>query len=174
MGPLQQGHLDGLCGVYAVINAVNIVQGPLRKPANRALFETCLQYLASRRCLIQRMTGYGTDGSELNQLLKIVQQHYPLHCSTPFRQRRTLKFEQYWQECHEFLRVPQSIILVNLKGYHQHWTLIERMTETTLYLHDSSGLKYLSKRNCQLTGKRPLRPHLLNPQHTYFLRGITL
>ena len=174
MEPLQQGQLDCLCGIYAVINAVNVVHGPLRKSANRALFATCLQYLASRRCLIARMTGDGTDGVELNQLLKIAQQQYPLHCSTPFRQRRNVDFEQYWQACFEFLRKPKCIILLNLKGYHQHWTLIERMTETTLYLHDSSGLKYLNKRNCQLTGKRPLRPHLLNPQHTYFLRSMPL
>lgn len=173
MKPLQQGQLDGLCGIYAVINAVNYVHGALRKPANTALFEACLQYLSSRRCLIERITGYGTEGNELNHLLKIANQYYPLGYSTPFRQRRTIDFEDYWQHCQQFLQQSHSIILINLSGSYAHWTLIERMTHSTLYLRDSSGLKYIHKRHCQLPGLLPHRTHVLDPKHTYFLRSIT-
>lgn len=175
MVPLQQGDLDAFCGIYAVINAVNYLHGPLRQPNHLHLFELSLRYLAPKRCLIERAVGYGTMIHEIAGLLKLADQHYPIIRRKPFQQQSTIDLDAFWQQCQQFLAQPHTIILTPLSGTHTHWTLIHRMNNHTLFLWDSSHLKHLAKQHCQMAGHTPLiRRHILSATQTYFLRRAVM
>jgi hypothetical protein len=59
-----QGDLDGLCGVYAAVNAVDCLCGPLAKADAQRLFKTILQHLETKTSLAQRCT----DGLTLTEM----------------------------------------------------------------------------------------------------------
>ena len=54
--PYQQGDLDGLCGVYALVNAVDYLCGPLSHRKARQLFQQILTHLEARAPLASRCT----------------------------------------------------------------------------------------------------------------------
>lgn len=169
--PLQQGQLDSLCGVYAVLNAVNYLHGPLRQTRLKLLFELSLRQLATQRGVIERMIRYGTIGRDLSGLLQLVNQHYRIDRRKPFHLQPTIEWERFWFQCRQFLRHPHTIILIAIGGTHEHWTLVYRMSAHTLYLYDSCQMKRLAKRHCQMAHE-PLqtKAHHIYPTHTYFLR----
>ncbi len=171
MSPLQQGYLDCLCGVYAVINAVNYLHGPLRKARVSQLFELCLRQLATKRCVIERIIRYGTIGQDISGLLILANQHYRLVRSKPFHRQARIELEAFWRHCQQFLRQPHTLILMAIGGTHAHWTWVYRITDTRMLLFDSAQLKHLSKRHCQMANDDPLvKRHYFYPSHTYFLR----
>ncbi len=171
MSPLQQGQLDGLCGVYAVLNAVNYLHGPLRQARLKQLFEQFLRQLATKRCVIERIIRYGTIGQDISGLLQLANQHYTVERRKPFHLQPTIEFEGFWVQCQQFLRHPHTIILIAIGGTHEHWTLVYRMTANTLYLYDSCQLKTLAKKHCQMAHEGyQTKPHHIYPTHTYFLR----
>ena len=171
MTPLQQGDLDNFCGIYAVINAVNYLHGPLRRPNKQYLFELSLHYLAPKRCLIERAVGYGTVLNEIGGLLKLIDPYYPLIRRKPFQRQPHIELDAFWLQCQQFLAQPHTLILTALGGVHDHWTLIYRINETRMFFWDSAHLKYLAKKHCQMATHTPvIRQHIIYATHTYFLR----
>ncbi len=175
ISPLQQGQLDHLCGVYAVINAVNYVLGPLRKPQLHNLFADCLQHLNHNSALLDRITTTEISSARMKGLLTLVRQTYDLEVLTPFRRQTALGYEQFWSQCQAFFdaedaRDVPGVILVRLGGGYPHWSLIQEMTEQRLSLFDSSGLKTVYKRHGQLATSHPQRPHQFYPKDTAFIR----
>ena len=54
--PYQQGSLDGLCGIYALVNAVDFLCGPLSSLQARTLFRQILLHIESKGSLADRCT----------------------------------------------------------------------------------------------------------------------
>ena len=174
MQPFKQGDLDGFCGIYAVINAVHYVSGPLSPSQTAKLFRLFLEYLEPKYSLLERADGYGVLLNELSGMLNVATQHYPIHRSKPFHKEPTISLGQYWTQCQQFLVEPDSIILISIEGQHSHWTLVQQMTDTMMYLFDSSNLRQLGKRYCQMSCTDLNKPHYLYATHTYFIRRKTM
>ncbi|MBV5331876.1 hypothetical protein JZU69_05865, partial [bacterium] len=56
-----------------------------------------------------------------------------------------------------------------LKGYHEHWTVIDSITNRSIMLYDSAHIKRLPRSACTTVYTTESRMHLLLPAQTYFL-----
>jgi hypothetical protein len=64
---------------------------------------------------------------------------------------------------------PGRAIVLGLQGYHDHWTVIEKITSRSILLYDSSLIKRLPRDRCTTVYATGQRKHLLLPAQTYFL-----
>jgi hypothetical protein len=168
--PYQQGSLDGLCGVYALVNAVDFLCGPLSSLQARTLFKQILLHLESKGSLAERCTE-GIVINELAGILKfVVCKHYPIKRFKPFHQQPGVSQQRYLQTLSDFLKQPNTIVLLCLEGYYQHWTLIREITDTKLVAYDSSGIHYVLQSSCSMKNDRVERRHWLLPAQTYLLK----
>jgi hypothetical protein len=76
----------------------------------------------------------------------------------------------FWHSMQDFLdgTTGRSIIL-GLQGYHDHWTVIESITDRSILLYDSALIKRLPRYRCTTSYTTETRKHLLLPAQTYFL-----
>lgn len=168
--PYRQGQLDGLCGVYAMVNAVDVLCGPISKRHAKALFLDILRFLESRGPLAERCT-QGIVIHDMAAILNyVVCQQYPIQRSKPFHHRPHVDKQQYLATLAQFLQQPQTIVFAGLEGYLNHWTLIEGITDKTLKTYDSDGIRFLLQRSCSMLHDDEPKLHWLMPTHTYLLK----
>ena len=180
--PFQQGHLDGLCGVYALVNAVHLLCGLTHEQA-QALFLACLSTLDQRGSLARHCVA-GLSIHDMTLILKrVICNGYPIVRSKPFHRQPHVDEHLFLQAITEFLEHPHTVVLTSIGGLHDHWTLFSRITPHTIQLYDSGGLNYLLTRSCScgsgnnsssssIKTDKPKR-HQLLPTHTYFLQRRT-
>ena len=60
-------------------------------------------------------------------------------------------------------------VILGLNGYHDHWTVIETITDRSILLYDSASIKRLPRSSCTTFYTNGRRKHLLLPAQTYFL-----
>lgn len=172
--PYQQGDLDGLCGVYALINAVDYLCGPLSRSQARRLFKQILVHLETKAPLASRCT-HGIVINDIAGILKyIVCKQYPIQRFKPFHRQPGVNKQLYLQTLTEFLQQPNSIVFLALEGYHGHWTLVYRITDKKLLIYDSSEIRYVLLRSCSMISDRIEKRHWLMPAHTYLLKAADL
>ena len=70
MSPYEQGGLDGLCGVYSIINAARIVNGFNDEVCQEIFFEI-IQYLDSKTSL-SKLVIHGLDINLIGQVMNNV------------------------------------------------------------------------------------------------------
>lgn len=169
-GPYRQGELDGLCGIYALVNAVDYLCGPLTKRKARKLFEQVLTHLESRGPLTPRCT-WGTTIHEIGGVLKyVICTQYPIKRYKPFHKQSIVSHEVYIRTLSDFLAQPNTIVFLILYGHFNHWTLVKRITKKTLMTHDSSEIHYVLRSSCAMISDETKALHWLIPTHTYFLK----
>jgi len=62
---------------------------------------------------------------------------------------------------------PGRAIILGLNGFHDHWTVIKRISSKSIFLYDSDRIPRLARSQCTTAKRR--RKHLLLPAQTYFL-----
>lgn len=168
--PFQQGDLDGLCGVYALVNAVNYLCGPLSNREARQLFKQILAYLEGKAPLASRCSN-GIVINEVAGILKtVICKQYPIQRFKPFHRLPGVNKQRYIQTLSEFLDEPNSIVFLALEGHHGHWTLVYRITGKRLLIYDSGAIRYVLIQSCSMVSDRAEKRHWLMPAHTYLLR----
>jgi hypothetical protein len=76
----------------------------------------------------------------------------------------------FWHSIQNFLDgTPGRSIILGLQGYHDHWTVIESITNRSIMLYDSALIKRLPRFRCTTSYTTEKRKHLLLPAQTYFL-----
>jgi hypothetical protein len=171
--PFQQGRLDGLCGVYALINAVHMLCGPLSKRHAQSLLRDILSFLESRGPLAVRCVE-GIVIHDVAAILKhVICVRYPIVRSKPFHRRPNVDKAIYLQTLAEFLTAERTIVFSGIDGQYSHWTLIHKITEQTLQLYDSDGMRFLLKSRCSMVNDVDTQRHRLLPTHTYLLQRNT-
>lgn len=159
----QQGDLDGLCGMYSLVNATNQLRGPFTEDQSTELLKELASTLDQQWSLFEAML-YGINGYQLTHLINhVLIPRYQLLCKKPFHRQPTACAELVWTAMMEWTRTGGLIIL----GTEEHWTVIEKATRNTLHLRDSSCMKWLRKRDALLHIKPSKR---LRPQHLYFIK----
>jgi len=172
--PYQQGSLDCLCGVYAMVNSVKYLRGIGNYTSYQKLITKILCHLKSngRVPLLVRLTNDGTWLSEIASVYKqVIGPQYNIKRAKPYHHNPETTIEHFIRHCQGFLQQypDKSIILMGIGGAHEHWTLVYAITDTRLLLHDSSNLKYLGRSYCCLPTDKVQNTHILYPTHTYFL-----
>ena len=167
--PFQQGGLDSLCGLYSIINAERFINHSSDEETQK-LFDSLIHYLA-RRGLLTKFLISGIIHTEMLVILKkVVGKKRISNVQIPFRGVYNPDLTTFWKSMQSFLDgTPGRAIILGLQGYHDHWTVIEKITNRSILLYDSSLIKRLPRSRCTTVYATWQRKHLLLPAQTYFL-----
>jgi hypothetical protein len=165
----EQGELDSLCGVYSLVNADQIINSTA-KESPQELFNSIIKYLDKEGMLADILTE-GMNFKTIKMILKeVIGERIP-NAELPFVGVSNPDLNSFWEEIINFLNSKnrKRAVLLGIGGKHDHWTLIESITEKRIRLLDSIGLKRLDRRYCTTAYECGLRKHVLYPAQTYFL-----
>lgn len=167
--PFQQGGLDSLCGLYSVVNAERIINRSSDQEAQQ-LFDGLIDFLARRRLLSNLLVGGILHNQMLMILDRVVGNQRISRVDIPWRGMPTPDLGTFWRSMQSFLDGTRGrTIILGLQGYHEHWTVIESMTDRSIFLYDSSLIKRLPRSRCTTGYTWGKRKHQLLPAQTYFL-----
>ena len=172
--PFQQGGLDSLCGLYSIINAERIINRS-SDDDTQILFDGLIHYL-SRRGLLSKFLIGGIIHTQMLVILKnVVGKKRIANVEIPWRGVQNPDLTAFWKSMQNFLDgTPGRAIILGLQGYHDHWTVIESITNRSILLYDSSLIKRLARSQCTTVYATWRRKHLLLPAQTYFLSNEIL
>jgi hypothetical protein len=177
----RQGSLDCLCGVYAVLNATEIVIGKFmmttkrnkRKSQKRVLFNDLVSYLSNKNklevALTKGINKIDTRGGLLDIAVKSVKNNQKL---TMKKQRafdtdlETL--DQYWEKLTRHLMQDKTAVIIVISGRLEHWTCVKAVTNELLVFSDSAGVQFIPRQKC-IIGREEKGMYTLWPSMTYLL-----
>jgi hypothetical protein len=166
--PFQQGGLDSLCGLYSIINAERIINNSSDEQAQR-LFNDLIHYLSRKHLLANLLIG-GVIHKQMLLILDQVIGDRIANVQIPWRGVPNPELTTFWKSLQWFLDgTPGRAIILGLQGFHDHWTVIESITERSIFLYDSALIKRLPRSRCTTVYATWKRKHLLLPAQTYFL-----
>ncbi len=167
--PFQQGGLDSLCGLYSIINAERFINHSTDEETQQ-LFDDLIHYL-SRRGLLTRFLIGGIIHTEMLVILnKVVGKKRISNVEIPWRGVPNPDLTTFWKSMQNFLDGTSGrAIILGLQGYHDHWTVIEGITNRSIKLYDSALIQRLPRSSCTTVYTTETRKHLLLPAQTYFL-----
>jgi hypothetical protein len=166
MHVFRQGDLDGLCGVYSIVNAARVV-ARLGPEESAQLFERLVRQVGTA-ARVAKGVGRGLMDRLLREAAGDV-----LTCRTPFRRARQVPLQLFWSEVGSFLAQPPGragavILCLDTPGW-SHWTTVVALTERQARLVDSDGRRALDRRRCTTGRMTAARPYAIRPTYTYFL-----
>jgi hypothetical protein len=172
--PFQQGGLDSLCGLYSIINAERFINHS-KDDETQQLFDDLIHFLARRKLLSKLLIG-GIIHTEMLLILdKVVGKQRIANVYVPWRGVPNPDLTTFWKSIQFFLDgTPRRAIILGLKGYHDHWTVIESITNRSIKLYDSALIQRLARSSCTTVYATWKRKHLLLPAQTYFLSNEVL
>lgn len=161
--PFRQGGLDGLCGLYSVINSIKTV---CKNGITTDEYEQLTQHLA-RSVINAKFKDYfidGMDATHIDKMLKAAKKRLMHRPSTPNKEGKVcrnkgFRFSYKKIVCRSYKEFKSTIkkhfdqskserkygksIIIGVHGKMMHWTSIWSMTEAGVNLCDSGGLKRL-------------------------------
>jgi hypothetical protein len=148
----RQGDLDGLCGVYAAVNALRHILH-LRDEQCRRLFEKLIKALEQDCPRVHERLLWGMGIRQLRRLVAVAGGCRLKGQSLSFDVRplrlngeqRTLPY--LWAALNEEVG-SNCVAIVGLSGVDDHWCVVYRVTPKTLHLLDSSGQTRISRSRC--------------------------
>src|SRR3954464_9696269 len=167
----RQGQLDGLCGVYALINSLRLLCPRLDEEACEAAFYALIRARTRQTTSPLAVISHGLSRRELVQLIDPWQRFVAKKFGVILTVER-LKVPEptlggLWQGLCRALD-GQSVAIIGLDGAERHWTVAYAATERTLRLADSTGMRVLLRAQCTV-GRTSLR-YQLRPSEVLVVR----
>lgn len=153
--PYRQGDLDGLCGLYVIVNAFAALCPELDNDVCEDLFRALVQALPKAVPSPLAVVYRGMGGGDLRRLLMAAQSHVAKTVDISIEVRELPRFRtapalgEVWARLRAELKADQVAIL-GLTGGHDHWTLAVSATERALKLLDSGDRTLLLRSRCTL------------------------
>jgi len=168
--PFRQGSLDGLCGLYSVINAAKLVHGNQRFPS-RAIFKDSLRHLAEAHDLTDIVVN-GMPRLTLSNVLKVAARRVPLSRAWPFHGKKRPMLTEVWSalEGHVCEAKGRTAIIVFGGAKWGHWTVVRAVTPLKLVLFDSRGRSHLNRAICTTGEPTKARPVTIEAASTCLLK----
>lgn len=172
----QQGSLDGLCGIYSIVNSVALMIGTkINDGYRRRVFIRLTNLLEDGRP-IGEIIHDGIGFRKLGELFDVAKKDVEYHHHISLNRRVAChsdpdNFDEFWEllESNIDLQNGKTAIL-GMSGTYDHWTTIREITKKSIMLQDSSGLHRLNKARCgfEFQDEGPIK-HVLWPTQTYLL-----
>jgi hypothetical protein len=169
--PFTQGSLSRLCGIYSIMNAVQLGLYPLRlaPPQRKHLFRAAVAHLA-RQDLLGKLLGVGMEEDVWLRLAEAVGAYVENRFGVRFRLQRALTGEARPTRKGALNSIADAIqrrrpVLVYLGGALDHYTVICGLAGERLLLFDSDGLKWVAIDGVGL-GHASKRRHWITPETT--------
>lgn len=167
--PFQQGGLDSLCGLYSIVNAERFINQSSDEEVQQ-LFDDIIHFLSRKRLLADLLIGGIIHTQMLLILNRVVGRKRISKVEIPWRGVQNPDLTTFWKYMQWFLDgTPGRAIILGLQGYHDHWTVIEGITNRSIKLYDSALIKRLPRSSCTTVYATWKRKHILLPAQTYFL-----
>ena len=174
--PYRQGQLDGLCGIYASINAIRLALGDRGRRFTdedwQHLFYTLLAAVDDAIGAV-RATACGIDTKPLLTIVKSAVQHMADEHELKVTVKRVLKRKErpplrdLLPHIASLVEEPNSAVLFSLVGHLDHWTVLRKVGRTSLELFDSSQFARVKIANCRMSYEPPAslsREHIIHPR----------
>lgn len=141
MKPFKQGDLDGLCGVYSIINALSFINGK-NEDESEKLFHDYIDFLDAKPHRIAEFIKNGIPKYVMKELLEEYDRNVlEFHVKLPNLSRDT-PMEKYWEWLETRLAFHKnSCAILGLNDPWNHWTVVTRINDKTVEFLDSSTLK---------------------------------
>ncbi|MFT4097019.1 MAG: hypothetical protein QM651_07830 [Rhodoblastus sp.] len=145
--PVEQGDIDGLCSIYATLNACKFMFRQSEKQDEK-LLETLCRGVAD---VFPRIVWEGAGVPTLYRLFRIadewVQKKHGarLLWGAPLMRTKFDTADAYLERLRDGLETfapGEAVWIVGLGDPWQHWTVIERITGRRAYFFDSWGMKH--------------------------------
>ena len=91
----------------------------------------------------------------------------------PFHGLKVTGLLKFWSSMQDFLNLPNRSILLGLGGVHDHWSVVEKISNKRITFLDSDGIKFINRDFCTTQEPNKKRIHQIFPTHTYFLSSAT-
>ncbi len=158
MRAVRQGAFDGLCGLYAIVNAVERVgiKGP-RSAFHKSLFLRLAKAIPAHG--LHRVLGSGIEADELavvaRRAFRTVQRDYDIKLTIrrPLMRSKFTQLPEFLSWFDEIARDQRHAIVVNVvMPWVDHWTVVDRQQGPHLLVRDSSGLRPLDIQRFRIRG----------------------
>jgi hypothetical protein len=147
--PYRQGHLDGLCGVYTLINALRLLCPRLDEDTCERAF--CALIRARQAASPLAVISGGLSRRELLRLIGLWQRFAAKEFGITLTVSRLKASEPtlrgIWRGLSRVLD-GKSVAIIGLDGVERHWTVAYAATPRTLRVADSSGLRMIFRSQC--------------------------
>jgi hypothetical protein len=168
--PLQQGDLDALCGLYAIINAIRLALYPRRKLRPREvtrLFDYGLAWLSRTRRL-RLITSEGMRAPLWSRLCDAVLAEATAIIGEPVSRRDILLGGSKLSDRDAVRRIKRSLrdgrpVLVALMGSYNHSSVIVSHSAARFTLFDSRRLRWIRIRSISFDPAATGIPHVIPP-----------
>ena len=171
--PFRQGDLDGLCGVYSVVNAVHALCPELGAGGAAWLFGHLMQALHQAGADTSRAVAEGIGQRLVTMLLAeaIAQMtaEYDIDLTVkrlPKALRLTANLDGVWRAIAEALS-PACVAVLGMAGRHCHWTVAIGATARQIRLFDSATMQMLRRRDC--TVATAVKRTGISPPHVFLI-----
>ena len=167
----RQGRLDGLCGVYALVNALRLLCPKLAEDACEHAFCALIRARTRQTVSPLAVISGGLSRRELLSLIDSWQRYAAREFGITLTVDR-LKVPEptlrgIWNGLCQTLD-GQSVAIIGLDGVERHWTVAHTATERTLRVTDSSGLRAIYRSQC--TAKSSSLRYRLRPSEVLVVR----
>lgn len=166
--------MDGLCGVYATINAVKLISDKLSAEKWQEIFLKILKLQIKQRKTVVFLI-LGLNETNVARILqKIISPKFDITYSRPFETRKKVSMDNYWHHIHAFLNGQdgRSAIICYETKNKSHWTAVAYISLNRLYLFDSAGKKAINRKQCTTTEISKATPILIRFTATFYLEAV--
>lgn len=166
----RQGTLDGLCGIYAIINSIELIsRKKLVRDERAKLFVKLVSLLDDGR-FIGEIVHEGIGFRKLGELFDVATRDLKARSKKSLSRRVLCKEEpdsvdDFWEILSQTVQKKDTVVLLGLGGNYDHWTVVEKVTDKSISLVDSLALKQLRRKDCGLSGDECT--HQLWPTQSY-------
>lgn len=165
---LKQGDLDGLCGMYAVVNALNHLLSIKPPPGfNEEMFEVVARSVPRRE--YPEVLWEGMDVETLTRIARRATRHFEaeyevrITVERPFARRRFRDRHAYFDAVSSYWDKQYSTFIVFIDWPksvgHAHWSVLKTIEDQRICLVDSGGQHALPTARMGVNGDRGTRLH---------------
>src|SRR4051794_37211226 len=169
--PYWQGRLDGLCGVYTLVNALRLLCPRLDEDACERVFCALIRARARQTSSPLTVISGGLSRRELLRLIgpwqRFVAKEFGITLTINRLKVSQPTLRSIWRGLCRALD-GKSVAIVGLDGIERHWTVAHAATERTLRVADSCGLRVIFRSQCTV-GRTSLR-YRLRPSDALVVR----
>jgi hypothetical protein len=137
---LQQGKLDGLCGLYSVLNCLDYLCGPFDESYHNKLFSTLVKKQPE---IFPACVYEGTEKSHVLKWLKIGSRTLgkKIDVVPAYETRYFTSNAEYWREMQVLTRGRDVCAILGLGEPWNHWTVLTHIKNNRVNFLDSYGIK---------------------------------
>lgn len=151
--PLDQGDLDGFCGLYSIINAITLLFPAAMSQAKRdQVFKVLAKAIAKHRW--PSPIWDGTTETDVRAMLEAASLSLKksFRWEQPFRRQYFSHFEEFSRELGWRIKGDDAFAIVGISKPWEHWTCAHRLTPHEMIMTDSCHVKQIPLAKCGLAG----------------------